>query len=439
MFMDLNIENYIDNLNQESENEKNKLINKYSDIKKEILGYCSKHNIIISEPNLLIDKEYITNMLTFDLYSSHPFKHANNLSNELVKYTTDVVMQTKISHQEFTIRINSQIIPIVNFYKLQKTTDESKDFKQSAIVTLSDISDNRFIKTNIGSHDLLLLPPHTELMNIYRKLYSSSCATKWKNLLELEDNIFKSIDKTASTSIIKPTDSQTSLELKKTIFSKWCKDKDIVIIGYWAISLLNISSDKISKEDRDKMHHERLQIISPNPIKNDMLSLELFVEKEMKYKLTYTTNNVDIPYDFRLKKHTIWAANSSKKFCIIEIYNSAEYELIPYCHITSVDKHQTKLFSEYKIGNPFVLLRFLFIVYWTIEFIMSIGKLPEQIGNDKLNNIVKITRILRTDLSNGFGKTFIGSYEDENIADKIRQIESPSHFPYMPAVKKRII
>lgn len=427
MFMDLDIENYIDNLSQESENERKKLIDKYSDIKKEILGYCSKYDIIISEPNLLIDKEYIKNMLTFNLYTSHPFKHANNLSNELVKYTTDVVMQTKISHQEFIIRLDSQIIPIINFYKLQKIDSDSKGSKQSSI-TSSDI--------NIGGYNLLLLPPHTELMYIYRKLYSSSYANKWEDLLELEDDIFKSmIDKTKLTPeqvnlSIKATDSPPSLKLKTIIFNKWCKDKNIVIIGYWAINLLNINI--LSEENRDKMHHERLQIISPNPIKNDMLSLELLLAKEMKYKLTYTTNNVDIPHDFRLKKHSIWAVNPSGKFCIMEIYNSAEYELIPYSDISYLNGH-------IKIGNPFVLLRFLFIVYWTIEFIMSIGKLPEQIGNDKLIDIIKLARILRIDINNGFGKTFIGSYEDENIADKIRQIESPSHFPYMPAVKKRVI
>ena len=37
MFTDLNIEKYIDNLNEESENEKKKLIDKYSDVKNQIL------------------------------------------------------------------------------------------------------------------------------------------------------------------------------------------------------------------------------------------------------------------------------------------------------------------------------------------------------------------------------------------------------------------
>ena len=424
MFTDLDIEKYIDNLNKESENEKKKLIDKYYNVKKEILEYCSKHNIIISEPNLLINKEYIKNMLAFNLYASHPFKHANNLSNELVKYTTNIVMQTKISHQEFIIRLDSQIIPIINFYKL--SFDDSKDSGRPAII-------KRYIKINIDSHDLSLLSPHTELINIYRKLYLSSYANEWENLLNLEDNIFKSskmIDKSKLIPInqsIKSTDYEISLKLKTVIFSKWCKDKDVVVVGYWAISLLDILSEK----ERNKMHNERLQIISSNPIKNDMLSLELFAKKEMGCTLTYTTNDVNIPQDFRLKKYTVWAVHSSEKFCVMEIYNSAEYELIPYCYIISDIK--------YKIGNPFVLLRFLFILYWTIEFIMSIGKLPERIGNSKLIDIVKLARIIRTDISSGFGKTFIGSYEDEGIADKIRQLESPPHMSYMPAIKKRVI
>lgn len=419
MFVNLNIDEYIDQIKQESIKEKNKLINKYLKIKNEILHYCSNHNIIISDPNLLTDVNHIHNMLGFNLYSPNPFKHANNLSNELVKYTKNVEMQTKISHQDFIIKIDSQIKPMVNFYKFPK-------------INVLDIIFICCIKRSIDSNDLLLMPPNVELMNIYRRLYLPSCAFEWKILLELEDKTFKCFDvltpRDESYSIVNKSDSGSSrksmqLDIKQTTFDRWCKKDGIVVIGYWIAGVL---LDK-------KLQGERLQVISANHIQNDILSLEIFIEKEFSCKLTYSTCDVNIPQDFRLKKHTVIVNSSYGKICIMEIFNSASFELIPYITRPSI--------PDIKIGNPFVLLRFLFIDYWIIEFIMAIDKLPKKIGMIKLNFIMDLIKDLRQDkfIKLGFGKDFIGSYIDEQIADKIRRTESPLHLPYLPYMKKRII
>ncbi len=412
MFTTLDISLFIHNEKEKSISEKKILISQYSLYRDTILLYCETHNVIISNPYLLIDVQHIDNMLSFDLYSVNPFRHANNLSNVLLKHTKNIEMQTMISHSQFNIRVNSQIMPIVNFYKLPIAPTQTVIGREA-----------QYISKSIGTYKIMLMPAHVELLNIYRKLYLPSYADSWEKLYSIENTLWHTIIKPPPVNVF----VKDSPNIKNIIFNKWCVQDGIVIIGYWAIDLLSNIDTKL----RHQLHKEKLQIISSNTIMLDILSLQTFVQNEFTettYTLTYSTSDIDIPLDFRIKKYTIWIQLDNKKIGIMEIFNSAQFELIPYLTKNNV-----------KIGNPFVLCRFLFIDYWIIEFVMSINKLPENIGCFKLNIIMTLIERIRTHAHLGFGKKYTGFYIDEVIADKLRRIESTHHVTYIPFIKQRII
>lgn len=409
MFSKLDIDKYIDDIQKYSQLKKKKIHKEYLDIYKHIFKYCVSNNIILSNSNLLIDKNYIENMLEYDCYTNNPLKHANNLSNELLKYTKNIEMLTKIPFREFSIIINSQILPVVNLYALPKCTT---DFIRTIPISIYEIK-------------IKLMPPEVELINIYRKLYLPDYASKWKTIVDLEYTIFSkyNIHDITKNCNVKLHISNYLTKIKSSIVNKWCKNTDNIIVGYWACYLLNI---KIS-DNMNLLQAERLQLISKNSIENECLSLEKFLEKEFNTKIAYKVQDIDVPKDFRLKKY-IFTMNGH---IFLEIFNSASFELIPTMQYKETNA----------IGNIFVLLRFLFIDYWILSYVISIKKIPVDIGKRKLcliNNLIINLRKSKY-ITTGFNKQYVGHYENEQMADKIRRIKGTYYSPYLPHIKKRIL
>jgi hypothetical protein len=75
----------------------------------------------------------------------------------------------------------------------------------------------------------------------------------------------------------------------------------------------------------------------------------------------------------------------------VYIYNSADYELIPFNKIGTDDFIQ--------IGNPFVILRYHLIDIWIIRWLVAVGKLDDQFASMKISKIIGNVLELRTHLS----------------------------------------
>jgi len=410
MFGSINLNEYDKIIKETSRNETDILVAKYKNIHMIIFQYCVDNNIIISSPDILVDSTSSRRTIDYSLYAANPFKHATNLSNKFVEISKFVEMRTQISHQEFVIQI--ELIVFVKFYILPYTREKNIKFMQTYNCQLYDI-------------DLQFMPPGVELIDIYRQLYTPLNVSNWKKILTLEGKIYtlhkeqnKSI---CNTTFIKRADDKI-INIKTAIFDKWCNDK--VLVGHWAYNVYT-SLEKINNQ-LDK--NERLQIISDNPIENDILSLELLIKNRFNCRLSYKKQNVGIPKDFRIEKHCIDVMNNGKSYTILEIYNSSSFEIIPYIEI-----------NQRMIGNPYVLLRFFMIDYWIIQYITSLGKMPLNVCKNKLSNIIKCTSTLRSTgiIHHGFGKKYTGSYINEFIADKLRRLDTERHAPYLPYVKKR--
>ena len=427
MFGELDIVNYVNTIKSSSDSEKRKLVGAHKDIHNIIVNYCLKNDIIVSDPKTLVNRDR-SKKLSFDLYSPYPFKHATLLSNELMNATKFVEMRTLISRKEFVIYVN--LIQLINMYDLPYIKKEGVDVK--------------FINTlpcSVGDIKLQFLSPEIELMDIYHKLYTPTQVDGWETLLQLEDELFSCYQTHMTPKKTKPTSSHTNkslIKLKQYMLDNWCTtscSSDIIVIGYWAYVLYQ----KLDVQFKN----ERLQVISANNIKNDILALETLSANysqanshgdKLSYQISYVQQNVNIPKDFRIQKYAINIVNNGKKITIMEIYNSSSFELIPFVS-SSFEEKTTD--ACVKLGNPFVLLRYYLIDYWLLRYITALGKIPINVCSDKLGNIMKCIEYMRTKINMGFGKNYVGQFINEQIADKLRRMDTERHAPYLPYVKKR--
>jgi hypothetical protein len=139
--------------------------NQFAVIWKTIEQYCEENDLIISDVNVITNEKdavsYICNK-RYKIYTSNPFRHANNLTNMIhtamiddpLRYTTK--MRTIKEHEEFSIDYN--IREIATIYQLQKHRS----------------IELRTIINPITVDKLLYMPPEIELIDIYHKLYDPS-------------------------------------------------------------------------------------------------------------------------------------------------------------------------------------------------------------------------------------------------------------------------
>ena len=123
----------------------------------------------------------------------------------------------------------------------------------------------------------------------------------------------------------------------------------------------------------------------------------------------------------------------------MEIYTNATYELVPW--VSSGDFYTGKddVFPKnIKLGNLYVILRFLFIDMWELELAKIRGVLNEKIVSYKIHNLLNLAYDIRTHKKYNIlrDKTFcindyIGRYRDEVLyfKNKIKDEKNPIYFP----------
>jgi hypothetical protein len=159
----------------------------------------------------------------------------------------------------------------------------------------------------------------------------------------------------------------------------------------------------------------------------------------LKSNLTFVEYKLNLPRDFRIKKYTIYMQGRDRT-PLFDIFNSTNFEMIPFWEI-----------NNYKIGNPFVLLRFQFINLWSLRIILNIGSESKFIENKIrviLNRSNKLRRLIDEIISGSntnYAVTdlfqldnYIGKYINEFIAKKQLIKKIGMRFPiYYPALKDK--
>ena len=396
-----------------------------SDIKTIINDFCenSKNQV---EKNIYktYNKNNIETLTTnIVLYSTKPRNVCTNLSNiihsNFGKFTQ---MKSIITDYEYAILYDMR--PLVTIYKIE-------EYKNKNTI---DIIQPKLID-NIN-----YLPINIEIIDIYHKLFLLNFYNEWEDLYIQEKLLYKyfidhykkkiklvkkEIDGGGNgTCISCKVNRNNNINNIKYIILELFDNENYIFVNDWALYLFNQTKklNSMKKINDDNI----VSIVSQNSIEIDYNKIVNYLSKFTKYGIYYKENKLYIPNNRRIKLYTFFIkypeiisknkiSSIDKPF--LEIYNNAEYELVPYIPITY--KYNNTIINL-KIGNYFVLSYFIFIKIWILYLIsrLNVIKLNKAyvIYNDYYNLIISINENKKIF---NITKDFIGINYDEKIEKKI--------------------
>jgi len=441
--------------------------------------YISDNNLILSDVNMLKDsysnKEEKPEPYKdhYEIYCQNPFRHANNLINTLASMLEDsndntdygsLLLRTSISHLQLNISYDGR--PLVRINALSAARVFSKKPSQRKFGGFTQgTSKGSFQVTNqlispiekkgfYTEHIISMMPYELEMVNIYKQLYSPEFNECWENLIDLESTFFhdssnrmKEISKILGGRQL-GKDNIDIISLRKLFLFSSLPFIDFVLIGSWATKLIKYGQghSAIDWDIRDK-----LQIISPYSIYDTFEIIKKEINKiipESPFNLQYVEQKLYLPNEHRLKKYTVKVllpCQQEGKCPVVQktfmdIFTNAEYELVPW---VLSNRFYTKKNLDFpknvKIGNAYVLLRFIFIDIWNLRILYKKNILPKNVIISKINQSISLAKKIRNPKEFGgiINKTFasnnyIGAYYSDFIyfKNKIQGERLPQYYPY---------
>lgn len=445
----------------------------FKEINKSIIDYCIENNVLISDIRFLMKEPLI--FKPYNLYTDNLMKLALGLANFIHKNNGKLVKTKTVIYGEIiSVEFDTYVVCNINYL------ERIKEFPIDSIIF------------PIRHEKIAYFPPEIELIDIYRGLYSPHRTGDWDNFMYAQRILFKpmierlvSIHSTSvhtlksakSTTggeipLKPPSDGASSLKLPllndetnpldqslgETISSeltleltlggsegcKSCKEKRQKFADKLKMHVLDVIAQKyvligtygVSKLADMEIHlHDMniIQVISENNIKDDALFITNVLSKITDYKITYDEQNLHIPKDLITKRYRFFINYPSidkkkSKKAFLDIFNSAQFELIPYVISGPVQK----------IGNPFVIIRFMLIDLWIYKIIRERGLIDKNKADRKMTELIKYIYII---IGNKFSKYLFGLdhygiFKDPDIMQKIKKSQSKK-YEYYPELYYR--
>lgn len=376
---------------------------------------------------LLNDLPVSRDSYQFEVYTTDPAAYARKLADELYAEFKDksphipintLVVDT-VTILETTISINTRVLV------------RALGFGEYRGVNLMDVVSPvvhkaRFADTHFN--DIKIMPLDLYLITAYRVLYTprvDDWMKYYEHITETENKFMNSLDKNNEfkhTEIAGGGNADDFIDMPAAIKSAFnAVKKDNVFIGDVAINVIldNNIGNNSNNNNTTNFKNQRLQIITKHEIKDIIRQLEGMNKDKTraKYRFDYVKYYLNIPSDFRLLKYTIYISNSKNRFPLIDVFNSASYELIPY----------TKSY-DILVAHPTVVLRFLLIDMWTLR-VISRGTLNKKRFDELAANFARISKLPK----NFQLENYYGVYLSETVAKKqlMKQHQQPKYYPYL--------
>lgn len=389
-------------------------------------------NMLLKKPRTLSDYVYY-------LYSPQALHHANQLTNALAEMVAKsygsvkdilehaneiyktveqdprqhnqlknirepriVMMKTALPYQRYIIYVDTRIL--VQFTSLPHGA--ASIIKPTLAESLGFGSDSVH---NAGSpNQLFVISPEVQLLDLYRVLYSPAKAGEWRDALRDENNLYQHMKRRLSElkNLKKGSaDGGASPEhdaYKLHILSEWVTDNpNVVLIGDFALRLLGIAD----------VRGTMVQVIAQtNPSECAALICSM-LEKKFNIKCSQHTRPLAVMQDFRLQRTTVRAGDKE----VLYIYNSGSYDFIPFN--TAVSESKSSKTRVIQVGNPFVLMRFLLVDFWTVRLLNHEGKIDSNYAQLRLDGITKHLLELRSKISEVDDKVKTTSIGDKFIGE----------------------
>ena len=408
---------------------------RFAGVYKTIEDYCKNNGVIISDLNMLLDENKERNF-QYELYCEFAYKHAVHLTNAIHSNVGEwVKMKTIVGYQEFSIEYDMR--PLVQIYNLNRP----KNIDLYSLIL------------PVKKKDLLYMSPEIEIINVYHQLYSPNYSEDWEDLLAYETNLFSAIKKRVEEGVFgggSPRDKTDIQHLKYLVLSEFCSEfiKDYVVIGHWAVHVMEASKKSVSIIEGSV---EKLQLITSIDIKKSLADLKNFLKKHTNVRITSRKQDLHIPKDFRTNRYTVYINIAGKDKAFIDMFDCGTFELIPYVPVSLSVEYSKKEYARtrrsrrerrggkefiVKIGNPFVLLRFLMIDLWIVRMITEMGYFTNEMLKTKTKYIMHVVEKIKDNsfglMDKVFGTDYVGVYKDYDIAKKRDNLKGRAFYPYYP-------
>ncbi len=213
---------------------------------------------------------------------------------------------------------------------------------------------------------LRCLRPELQIIETYQKLYNPSLADGWNfELRHDEEFLFDMLQSWGTMPFgldqtTKEGSSQKSkVSLNDILLKEFIANSKHILIGEDAIEILLHKS---------RSTNSRMEIISADEPKDIVKELKLSLVKT-RYRdddIFYKDLLTDTPIDFQLRKISFYVKGSHGTSPILDVYNSAKYELVSYSEL----RYAGLLL---RIGSPHVLARFSLVTLWQLHIVIKSG------------------------------------------------------------------
>lgn len=385
--------------------------------------------------NLLLNRDSTNQELVYELYTEDSLHHANSLSNEIASLV-------KSEHKDIWITRMHSRIPNIQYeiyvdFRLMVTIYTLKSDPVKAYNLIQPVH----VKSYDGKRELLALSPEMHLVEVYKTLSLPNEISQWEEKINEELQLFQLLEqrvKTIGGEITK--EERTNVE--NALIAKFVVgNKNVVLLGEHALKIIY---GKLNKQLQTSS--PVILVISALDPDEDYNMIKKIITETLGRNIPVSklTRSVNVMQDHRILRTTIKIGSEANQKEVMYIYNSAQYDLIPFNTVTS-DKNSEII----QIANPFVLIRFLLIDLWVVRWVKEMGKINEFFANKRVHNIISLIVELRKMMGDGkikdelFSKKddvlnvfqrnrYIGQYVDEAISIKLNMADQKHYADYYP-------
>lgn len=405
-------------------------------------NFIAKHGLIVGGPaatRLLLGESTLTlNSFRYDLFSGRVAAHARALGDTLYKldpqglghYTT---VLTKVADHLLIVAVDGR-----DLFTLTSLPNH-----QGIRIADVIIPSNRpalFAKNSKGAPlRLLCMGPDIQLIGIYADLCNPAKAAEWENLLGVEASLRTILNKelrgramTTASELTGGGGAGRLPRFRQILWDKYVTGPGRVLIGPAAIAQL--TKKTVAGEDR-------LQVITAGSLDGAAQEVAALA-KTAGIEIAWKIGDPKIPTDLRMRRMTVHTVIAGRREPVLDVYNSAGYDLVPYLTIS------TREGMAVKIGTPFVLMRYRLIDMWTVQILVVMGAINKNFATVLLKEIASGYQMAAAHYESVAGScspksaadqliplaAYIGQLEDSEVALK-RAAQASARFfpPYFPA------
>lgn len=379
-------------------------------------AFCVANSVLLGGRvgiDLLVGRPLTKESFFWELYCDDTFNIAKNFVIELSRTHSPHIpanttsLQTNIRHKEFSVFINARLL--FKIYSMDKYRG----------IKLIELMGPATRTSYFTKNPIKCIAEEMQLISIYRTLYSPAKLPHWKDAIENEQKIYdlikEAIGVKATTSLVTGGASAklAAKNIHLCLIRDLIKPNSYILIGDHAMTAMGLLDSG-----------SRVQFIAPDDIDDIRKKCErCILRRDTDIKITYMRYQLNLPDDFQILKYTLYLNDKDGQVAIADIFNSSAFEPIPFARVGGI-----------RVGNPWVLLRFIFIDIWVLKLILNLDQNAADFIKTKITDNLSRADMLREKIFKNIAETFQlvdygGRYVDETVAKKKLIKERGERFP----------